>query len=70
MPLLQRITTPIVALLPDLNNVPQQRQAVGAIVASLVLHLILLLLFEGLVGLFPAVEVEFKKNGPELQPLE
>jgi hypothetical protein len=70
MPLLQRITTPIVALLPDLNNVPQQRQAVGAIVASLVLHLILLLLFAGLVGLFPAVEVEFKKNGPELQPLE
>jgi len=70
MPLLQRFTTPIAALLPDLNNVPQQRQAVGAIVASLVVHLILLLLFVVAAGFFPELSVEFKKGKPELQPLE
>jgi hypothetical protein len=70
MPLLQRITTPITALLPDLNNVPQRRQAVGAIVASLVVHLILLLLFVALAGFVPEFRVEFKKKPPELQPLE
>src|SRR6478736_7814137 len=70
MPLLQRITTPITALLPDLTNVPQRRQAVGAIVASLVVHLILLLLFAAIAGFVPDLKVEFKKQAPELQPLE
>jgi hypothetical protein len=76
MPLLQRITTPITALLPDLNSVPQQRQAVGAIAASIGVHLLLVLLFVGGsgIGFFPPScaprenRAQFKK--PELQPLE
>lgn len=70
MALLQRFTTPFVALLPDLNNVPQQRQAVGAIVASVVFHLLLLLFFVAMAGLVPDVRVEFAKPAAELQPLE
>jgi len=70
MALLQRLTTPFVALLPDLNNVPQQRQAVGAIVASLVFHLLLLLFFVAMAGLVPDMRVDFAKPQAELQPLE
>lgn len=70
MALLQRFTTPFVALLPDLNNVPQQRQAVGAIMASLVFHLLLLLFFVAMAGLIPDVRVDFAKPEAELQPLE
>ncbi len=57
-------------MLPDLNNVPQQRQAVGAIVASLVLHLILMLFFVALAGMIPDVHVDFAKPEAQLQPLE
>ncbi|MEQ1859879.1 MAG: TonB C-terminal domain-containing protein [Chthoniobacteraceae bacterium] len=70
MALLQRITHPFVALLPDLNNVPQRRQAVGAIVASLVVHLLLLLFFVAMAGFIPDISVEFAKPKAELQPLE
>jgi hypothetical protein len=68
MPALTRITTPLKALLPDLTDVPQSRQNVGAIVASVVVHLFLLLLFVMGAGLLPEVPVEFRKNAP--QPLE
>jgi outer membrane biosynthesis protein TonB len=71
MTLLQRITTPLNAMLPDLNNVPQRSQAVGAIVASLVVHLLLLLLFLAMAGLMPDFpELEFKQAVAEPQPLE
>jgi outer membrane biosynthesis protein TonB len=71
MTLLQRITTPLNAMLPDLNNVPQRSQAVGAIVASLVVHLLLLLLFLAMAGLMPDFsELEFQKAVAEPQPLE
>src|SRR5689334_13974935 len=61
MALLQRITTPFVALLPDLDSVSQRRQAIGAIVASLVLHLLLLLFFASMAGLIPDLRVDFAK---------
>jgi outer membrane biosynthesis protein TonB len=70
MPLLQRITTPINALLPDINRVPQQRQAVGAIVASLVVHLLLLLLFVAAAALLPDGTMRLAKPKVELTPLE
>lgn len=70
MALLQRITTPFVALLPDLTNVPQQRQAVGAVIASLVVHLLLLLFFASMAGLIPDMRVDFAKPQAEPQPLE
>jgi hypothetical protein len=71
MNLLQRITTPLTAMLPDLNNVPQRSQAVGAIVASLVVHLLLLLLFLAMAGLMPTFgEIDFKKPVAAPQPLE
>ncbi len=70
MALLQRISTPFVALLPDLTDVPQRRQAMGAIIASLVVHLLLLLFFASMAGLIPDMPVEFAKSQTELQPLE
>jgi outer membrane biosynthesis protein TonB len=70
MPLLQRITTPINALLPDINRVPQRRQAVGAIVASLVVHLLLLLLFVAAAALIPDGTMRLAKPEVELTPLE
>lgn len=70
MALLQRITLPFVALLPDLNNVPQRRQAVGAVVASVVVHLLLLLFFASMAGLVPDISVDFAKPKAEPQALE
>lgn len=70
MALLQRITTPVVALLPDLDTVPQRRQAIGAVVASLVVHLLIFLLFASMAGLLPEVDIDFAKPKTELQPLE
>lgn len=70
MALLQRITTPVVALLPDLDTVPQRRQAIGAIVASLVVHLLIFLFFASMAGLLPEVNIDFAKPKTELQPLE
>jgi len=71
MALLQRITTPFAALLPDLNNVPQQRQAVGAIVASLIVHLLLLLTVVGVAHLMPDMHhVDFAQPKMEPEPLE
>jgi outer membrane biosynthesis protein TonB len=70
MPLLQRITTPINALLPDINQVPQRRQAVGAIVASLVVHLLLLLLFVAAAALFPQEAMRLARPQVEVTPLE
>lgn len=68
MALLQRFTTPLLALLPDMNNVPQKRQAVGGIVASVVAHLLLLLLF--IIGsrLAPEGSVDFAQPKPDLSP--
>jgi hypothetical protein len=70
MPLLQRITSPIKALLPDLSRVPQRRQAVGAIVASVIVHLLLLLLFMGAAKFLPNTSQEMSKPAVPLQPLE
>jgi hypothetical protein len=70
MPLLQRITTPINALLPDISGVPQRRQAVGAIVASLVVHFLLLLLFLAVAALLPKETMRLAKPEVELTPLE
>jgi outer membrane biosynthesis protein TonB len=69
MPALSRITTPLKALLPDLTDVPQSRQTVGAIVASLVVHLLLFLFFMAASGFLPEVKVDFRKNAAP-QPLE
>src|SRR5689334_3927704 len=69
MPALSRITTPLKAMLPDLTDVPQSRQNVGAIVASLVVHLLLFLLFIAASGILPEVKVEFRKTAAP-QPLE
>jgi hypothetical protein len=69
MPALSRITTPLKAMLPDLTDVPQVRQNVGAIVASLVVHLLLFLLFIAASGILPEVKVEFRKTAAP-QPLE
>jgi outer membrane biosynthesis protein TonB len=66
MPLLQRITTPINALLPDINQVPQRRLAVGAVVASLVIHLLLLLVFIALAAIIPEGTKRLAK--PEAEP--
>lgn len=70
MPLLQRILSPINALLPDISRVPQRRQAVGAIVASLVLHLILLLLFVGIAAMLPDGTLKLDEPAAALTPLE
>jgi hypothetical protein len=70
MPLLQRITTPINALLPDISGVPQRRQAVGAIVASLVVHFLLLLLFLAVAAMLPKGTMRLAKPEVELKPLE
>jgi len=70
MPLLQRITTPINALLPDINQVPQRRLAVGAVVASLVIHLLLLLVVVALAAIIPGGTGQLAKPETELAPLE
>lgn len=70
MPLLERILTPINALLPDISRVPQRRQAVGAIVASLVLHLILFLLFVSVVAVLPDSAVQLTQPEVAQAPLE
>lgn len=70
MPLLERILTPINSLLPDISRVPQRRQAVGAIVASLVLHFVLLLLFLAIAAIIPDSALEVAKPNQELTPLE
>lgn len=75
MALLQRITTPFAALLPDLNNVPQQRQAVGAIVASLILHLLFFLVGASVWTVWTMATakfspVEFAQPKMEPEPLE
>jgi outer membrane biosynthesis protein TonB len=70
MPLLQRITTPINALLQDINRVPPWRQAVAAIVASLVVHLLLVLVFIAAAALLPDMEIELTKPETAPAPLE
>jgi hypothetical protein len=70
MPLLQRFTTPINALLQDINRVPRWRQVVGAIVASLVVHLLLILLFIAAAAILPEVKIEAPKVETQTAPLE
>jgi outer membrane biosynthesis protein TonB len=70
MPLLQRITTPINAVLQDINQVPRWRQAVGAIVASLVVHLLLILLFIAAAAFLPDVELAVPDSTTNPPPLE
>jgi hypothetical protein len=70
MALLQRITTPIAGLLPDLTNVPPERQVVGGIIASVVVHFFLLLFFVAGARLLPESSVSFAKPRADLQPLE
>lgn len=71
MPLLQRFTTPIAALLPDTQHMPQRKQALAAILASLVAHVILFLLYVVASALAPESKtVKFKDSKAELQPLE
>jgi outer membrane biosynthesis protein TonB len=70
MLLLERILTPINALLPDISRVPKRRQAVGAIVASLVLHLVLLLLFVAIAAILPDAGIRLAEANPEPAALE
>ena len=70
MPLLERIFTPVNALLPDLSRIPQRRQAVGAIVASLVIHFILLLLFVTIAAILPAGTIELVQPEVDTPSLE
>ncbi len=70
MALLRRFTHPLLSLLPDLNDVPVRRQAVGALVASIVLHFLLLLCIVFAAGLLPAPQLDFAKSRPNLQDLE
>jgi outer membrane biosynthesis protein TonB len=70
MPLLERILTPVNALLPDVSRVPRWRQAVGAIVASLVVHLILLLLFVAVAAILPEGTMKLAQPEAQLAPLE
>lgn len=70
MALLQRFTHPLLSLLPDLNNIPVRRQAVGAMIASIVLHVLLLLLLAFAASLLPAPRLDFARSKPKLQELE
>jgi hypothetical protein len=70
MDLLQRITSPMQALLLDSRDVPQWRSAVVAIVASLFAHLLLLLIFAIALGWLPSVGIDFAKAKAEPQGLE
>ncbi|MEO8352356.1 MAG: hypothetical protein ABI680_11540 [Chthoniobacteraceae bacterium] len=70
MALLRRFTHPLLSLLPNLNEIPVRRQAVGALVASIALHFLLLLCIVFAAGLLPAHQLDFAKSRPALQELE
>src|SRR4030095_2782695 len=67
---LQRFTTPINTVLQDINRYPRWRQVVGALVASLVVHLLLILLFIAAAAILPDVDMELPAAEQKLAPLE
>lgn len=67
---LSRITAPISACLPDISHVPPRRQISGAIVASVIFHLLLLCVIVLLSKLFPDALASLTEPKPAVPEIE
>ncbi|MDB6152866.1 MAG: hypothetical protein JWL90_1319 [Chthoniobacteraceae bacterium] len=68
--LLTRIIAPITARLPDLSRVPARRQVIGALIFSVLLHLLGFLFFLIHAWLFPAIRIDLAASAPKLEEIE
>ena len=68
--MIQRLTNPFFALFPDLSHVPFRRQVTWALVASVLLHFVLLIAIVFGAGLLPPPSLDFARSKPKVQDLE
>ena len=68
--MIHRFTHPLISLLPDLSQTPVRRQVVGAMIASVALHCLILLGIVLASGLLPAPRLDFARAKPQVQDLE
>lgn len=68
--LIHRYTHPLLSLLPDLTEVPLRRQIIGALVASVILHLLALLALVFAAGLLPTPQLSFARPQAQAQELQ
>ena len=66
---LARCAAPLLAILPDPRGVPLRRQATAAIVASALIHLLLLFFIAWLMS-GPPAKIQFARSKPKLKPIE
>src|ERR1700677_1411272 len=55
---IQRYTAPLVAWIPDLSEIPARKRILIGVAASILLHLVAILLLVLLTSLFPKMDVE------------
>lgn len=67
---MHRFGHPLISLLPDLSNTPVRRQVVGAMIASVVLHFVILFGIILASGLLPTPRLDFARTKPKVQELE
>ena len=68
--MIHRFTHPLISLLPDLSHTPVRRQVVGAMIASVMLHFLILFAIVIASGLLPTPRLDFARAKPNVQELE
>ncbi len=67
---IHRLTAPLFDWIPDISGAPARRQATIGVMASLLLHLLLIALFMIFGGLIPVRVLDFTRSKPRVQEIE